>query len=42
MIMDTKDSLQNFNTKIGKQRAQHHDAAKLGYAMCFVTDIEAY
>ena len=40
MIMDMKDNMQAFNPKIGKQRIQHYDVAKLGYVMCLTTKIE--
>ena len=40
MIMDMKDGLEACNPKIGKQRIQHHDVAKLVYIMCLLTKIE--
>ena len=40
MILDMKDSLAAYNPKIGKQRIQHYNVAKLGYIMCLLTKIE--
>ena len=40
MILDMKDNMEVFNSKIGKQRIQHHDVAKLGCLMCLTTKIE--
>ena len=40
MIIDMKDGMEAFNPKISMQRIQHHDATKLGYAMCLTTKIE--
>ena len=35
-----KDRMEAFNTKIGKQRVQHHDVTKLGYIMFLTPKIE--
>ena len=40
MITDMKDGLEAYNPRIGKQRIQHYDVAKLGYIMCLLTKIE--
>ena len=40
MITDMKDGLEARNPRIGKQRIQHYDVAKLGYIMCLLTKIE--
>ena len=40
MIIDMKDGMEAFNTKIGKQRVQHHDVVKLGYIMFLTPKIE--
>ena len=40
MIIDMKDGMEAFNTKIGKQRVQHHDVVKLGYIMFLMPKIE--
>ena len=40
MIIDMKDSMQSFNTKMGKQRVQHHDVVKLGCIVLLTTKLE--
>ena len=40
IALDLKEGMSASNPKIGKQRVQHHDAVKLGYAMCLTTKIE--
>ena len=40
MIIDLKDSLQSYNTKIGKQCIQYHDIAKLGYILYLTPKID--
>ena len=40
MIIDMKDGIEAFNAKIGKQRVQHYDIAKLGYIMFLTPKIE--
>jgi hypothetical protein len=40
MIIDMKDGMEAFNTKIGKQRVQYYDVAKLGYIMFLTPKIE--
>ena len=40
MILDMKDGLAACNPRIGKQRIQHFNVAKLGYIMCLITKIE--
>ena len=37
IILDVKEGMQSYNAKIGKQRVQHHDVAKLGYIMFLTT-----
>ena len=40
MMLDMKDSVIACDPKIGKQRIQHYNVAKLGYVMCLLTKIE--
>ena len=40
MIIDMKENTHSFNTKMGKQRVQHHDAVKLGCIMFLAMKIE--
>ena len=40
IILDLKEGMNSSNPKIGKQRVQHHDVAKLGYLMCLTTKVE--
>ena len=40
IILDMKDNMEVFNPKIGKERIQHHDVAKLGCLMCLTAKIE--
>ena len=40
MILDMKDGMAACNPRIGKQRIQHYNIAKLGYIMCLLTKIE--
>ena len=37
IILDVKEGMQSCNVKIGKQRVQHHDIAKLGCIMFLTT-----
>ena len=39
MALDMKESVQAFNPKLGKQRAQHYDAVKLGHVWCLNTKL---
>ena len=38
--IDTKDSLQSYNTKMGKQRMQHYAVAKIGHILYLTPKIE--
>jgi len=40
MIIDIKDGIEAVNAKIGKQRVQYYDEAKLGYIMFLMPKIE--
>ena len=40
MMLDMKDSVIACDPKIGMQRIQHYNVAKLGYVMCLLTKIE--
>ena len=40
MIIDMKENMHSFNTKMGKQRFQHHDVVKLGHIMLLTTKLE--
>ena len=40
IILDLKEGVNSSNPRIGKQRVQHHDVAKLGYVMCLTTKVE--
>ena len=40
VILNVKDNMKVLNLKIGKQRINHYDAAKLGYLTCLTTKIE--
>ena len=40
IVIDMKDGIETFNAKIGKQRVQHYDVAKLGYIMFLTLKIK--
>ena len=40
VIIDMKDGMEAFNVKIGKQRVQYYDVAKLGCIMFLMPKIE--
>ena len=40
MIIDMKENMRSFNTKMVKQIVQHHDVAKLGCIMFLTTKLE--
>ena len=40
IILDLKDGTNSYNPRIGKQRVQHHNVAKLGYMICLTTKAE--